>query len=173
MQRGPVNYNDLIAELGNTWMEKPYNPERRLWFLGQGVRYCGMLTSSPVPPENCSRSLQAYAFSPLWLHYQGTLLTCGMGGGIPFSSHKDVDRAESSLQENGVWTNPWHWNRAWAPTVELLKLREVFQPKPQSPQSLLYKPDFNKASGYVHLLNCPACWCCPDRASQQVLLGIV
>lgn len=54
-----------------------------------------------------------------------------MGGGVPFSSHKDVDRAESSLQGKGVWTNPWHWNRARAPTVELLKLREVIEPKPQ------------------------------------------
>lgn len=146
-------------------MEKLYNPESWLYFLGQEVRYYGMLTSSPVPSEDwCCSSFQACAFSPLWLHYQGTLLTCGMGGGVPCASHKDVDRAESSLQGNGVWTNAWHWNRAWAPTVELLKLRKIFQPKPQGPQSLLYKPKCNKALHYTHSDELP---CMLDTGSPQ------
>lgn len=151
MQRSPVNCNDLIAELGNTWMEKLYNPESRMCFLGQGVRYCRMLTSSPVPPEDrgCS-SFQACAFSPLWLHYQGTLFTCGMGRGVPFLSHKDADRTEAVLRGNCVRTNAWHWNGAWAPTAELLELSKVFQPKPQRSQSRLYKPSCNKASLYTH-----------------------
>ena len=62
-----------------------------------------------------------------------------MGGGVPSSSHRDVDRAESLLHGNSVWTNVWHWNRARAPTLELLEPSKVLEPKLQSPNSLLYK----------------------------------
>lgn len=136
MWRGSVSYNDLIAELRNTWMKKPYNPKSRLYSLCSGVSYHGMWANFPVSPEDwhCS-SCQACASSPLWLHYEGTPPTGGMGGRAP--SLVTGVLTEPLLQGNSMWTNVWCWNRTWSPTVELLKPAESCSQ--QHPHSLLRK----------------------------------
>lgn len=50
MQRDSVNYNDLIAELRNTWMEKAHNPESRLCSpcAGSVTVGCGPISLSPL-----------------------------------------------------------------------------------------------------------------------------
>lgn len=174
MQRSPVNYNDLIAELGNTWMEKLYNSESRLCFLGQGVRYCRMLTNSPVPPEDwCCSSFRACAFSSLWLHYQGTLLTCGMERGVPFSSHKDVDRIEAVLRRNGVRTNPWHWNGARLQQLSCWSSEKSFSQNHRVLKACFTSPVVTKLHSILIVMDCPASWWFPGRAAQWICLGVV
>lgn len=175
MQRSPVHCNGLIAELGNTWMEKLYTPESRLCLLGQGVRYCRMLTSSPVPPEDrrCS-SFQACAFSPLWLHYQGTLLTCGTGRGVPFSS---LTRMLTELrlcckgtacgQMLGTGTGlGLQQLSCWSSGKSFSQNRRVLK-------ACFTSPVVTKLHSILILMDCPASWWFPGRAAQWMCLGVV
>lgn len=149
MWRDPVNSNGLIAELRNTWMKIHRALKADCETVLSMLRGLLLLAVDQFPclPEDWPwSSLQDVRPASLTSLPQDTS-HCGMGRGVPSSSHRDVDRAESLLHGNSVWTNVWHWNWAWAPTFELLKPGTVLRPKLQSPSSSLYKTRIEQVPG--------------------------
>lgn len=158
MWRDSVNCNDLIAELRNTWMRKPHNPEAD----------CVLPTQGTVSPEDrhC-RSFQSCAPSPRWLHDQGTLPTCEylppVTGMLTELSRCCMGTACGQMFGTGTGLGLQRWN-CWSPAKSWSQNRRVLT-------ACFTKPELNKCQSRRCLMDCPAHWWFHFRASGCVQLG--
>lgn len=103
MWRGSVSYNDLIAELRNTWMKKPYNPKSRLYSSCSGVSYHGMWAKGQFSCLSRGLALQfmsSLCIQPSVTSLQGDTSHRRDGRTSTFLSHTPVDRAFAAGEQH-------------------------------------------------------------------------